>query len=136
MSKLRHSRRNSHKLCKSSLCLSRDIFDRHFHRVSCDRKKNKDGICQRTKQVKFYFILSLEIDLEGDIPITEKLLITALHISACFFLYLVMYFVMTYNAWIIISTLLGNFFGYFIFSSASKLAKERASSNVGCCHAG
>lgn len=71
--------------------------------------------------------------LEEDVPQARRIPITILHVSLCMLGYLIMYGLMTYNMWIILTIAIANALGYFIFA-VGLLGKPRPVSNMGCCH--
>jgi hypothetical protein len=78
---------------------------------------------------------SIHIDASGYFKPKNKLLITSIHVGVCFFIYLLMFAVMAYNGFLILSVILGNVVGYGIFGY-SENKKSRDIKNVGCCHCG
>lgn len=78
---------------------------------------------------------SIDIDSGTKIKLQDKIIITLIHLAIALFIYILMFCVMTYNLWIILSILLGNSVGYAIFGFSGKTTLRNAE-QLGCCHAG
>ncbi len=74
----------------------------------------------------------MDIDPDTNNNFREKIKMTAIHISVCFLIYLNMFGLMTYNLEVVITIILGNGLGYYLFAIKS----GRQIQSVGCCHSG